>query len=56
MTSRYMLKRKNYKVLKRKQLQDVIAVSINNYATELKDAGTKAGKDGSLVDSLIVRL
>ncbi len=44
--ARYMLDRRNYKVLKKKQLQDVIAVSINNYATELKDAGTKAAKDG----------
>ena len=45
--ARYMLDRKNYKVLKKKQLQDVIAVSINNYATELKEAGTKAAKDGN---------
>lgn len=44
--ARYMLDSRNYKVLDKKQLQDVIAVSINNYATELKDAGTKAAKDG----------
>lgn len=45
--ARYMLEGRNYKVLKKKQLQDVIAVSINNYATELKEAGTKAAKEGN---------
>lgn len=49
--ARYMLEGKNYKVLNRKQLQDVIAISINNYATELKDAGTKALKDGKIEES-----
>jgi TolA-binding protein len=39
--ARYMLERKNYKVLDKKQLEGVIAVSINNYATELKDKGEK---------------
>lgn len=49
--ARYMLEGKNYKVLNQKQLQDVIAVSINNYATELKDAGTAAAKDGKIEES-----
>ncbi|MCB9521828.1 MAG: tetratricopeptide repeat protein [Myxococcales bacterium] len=44
--ARYMLTKKNYKVLKKKQLQDVIAVSINNYATELKEKGAEAAKGG----------
>ena len=44
--ARYMLEGKNYKVLNQKQLQDVIAVSINNHATELKDAGAEAAKSG----------
>jgi TolA-binding protein len=47
--ARYMLKRRNYKVLKKKQLHDVIAVSINNNATELKGKGTEAAKKGDLV-------
>jgi TolA-binding protein len=33
---RYMLKRKNFKVLKKKQLKNVIAVSIHEYALELR--------------------
>lgn len=44
--ARYMLDRRNYKVLKKNQLIDVIAVSINNYATELNAKGIQAGKDG----------
>jgi TolA-binding protein len=36
---RYMLERKNYEVLSKKQLEEVIAVSINEYATELSKKG-----------------
>lgn len=39
--ARYMMKKRNYKVLSKKQLQSVIAVSINNYAKELRDKGKK---------------
>ena len=44
---RYMLKQKNFKVLKKKQLEDVIAISINNYATELSDKGAELKKAGN---------
>ncbi|MAD61768.1 MAG: hypothetical protein CMH49_09720 [Myxococcales bacterium] len=43
---RYMLKKRNFKVLKKKQLEDVIAISINNYAAELSDKGSKLKKSG----------
>ena len=43
---RYMLKKRNFKVLKRKQLEDIIAISINNYATELSAKGTKLKEAG----------
>lgn len=39
--ARYMLEKRNYKVLKKKQLTSVIAVSINNYAKELREKGKK---------------
>ncbi|MCB9545046.1 MAG: tetratricopeptide repeat protein [Myxococcales bacterium] len=39
--ARYMLERKNYKVLNKTQLEGVIAVSINNYANELREKGEK---------------
>lgn len=38
---RYMLKTKNFQVLKENQLRDVIAISINEYATELNKKGEK---------------
>ena len=38
---RYMLKRKNFKVLSKKKLLGVIAISINEYATELNAKGEK---------------
>ena len=38
---RYMLERRNFKVMKKKQLRDVIAISINEYATELNAKGEK---------------
>jgi cellulose synthase operon protein C len=38
---RYMLKRKNFQVLNKKQLRDVIAISINEFATELNAKGEK---------------
>lgn len=38
---RYMLDSRNYKVLSKKQLKDIIAVSINEYATELNKKGEK---------------
>ena len=43
---RYMLKKRNFKVLKRKQLEDVIAISINNFAAELSEKGSNLKKDG----------
>lgn len=43
---RYMLKKRNFKVLKKKQLQDIIAISINNYAAELSEKGTALKKEG----------
>ena len=43
---RYMLKKRNFKVLKKKQLEDVIAISINNYAAELSEKGSKLKKVG----------
>lgn len=39
--ARYMLDRKNYKVLSKKKLKDVIAVSINEFAQELLEKGKK---------------
>lgn len=39
--ARYMMGKRNYKVLNRKQLEGVIAVSINNYANELRAKGEK---------------
>ena len=39
--ARYMMEKRNYKVLKKKQLEGVIAVSINNYAKELREKGKK---------------
>jgi hypothetical protein len=42
--ARYMLERKNYEVLDKEQLEEVIAVSINNYATELKEKGGEGEK------------
>ncbi|MBU1433089.1 tetratricopeptide repeat protein [Myxococcota bacterium] len=38
---RYMLDRKNYAVMTQKQLHDVIAISINEYAQELSEKGQK---------------
>ncbi len=38
---RYMLKRKNFKILKKQQLENVIAISIHEYATELSGKGQK---------------
>ncbi len=38
---RYMLDRKNYAVLNKKQLRDVIAISINEYAQELSEKGER---------------
>lgn len=49
--ARYMLERKNYQVLKRGQLQDVIAVSINEYATELKKKGSDLAKEGQTAEA-----
>jgi tetratricopeptide (TPR) repeat protein len=43
-----MLDKKNFQVLKRKQLEDVIAISINNYATELSDRGAEMKKKGQV--------
>jgi tetratricopeptide (TPR) repeat protein len=43
---RYMLKKRNFKVLKKKQLEDIIAISINNYAAELSEKGTKLKDSG----------
>ncbi|MSP71367.1 MAG: tetratricopeptide repeat protein [Myxococcales bacterium] len=36
---RYMMEKKNYEVLSKKQLEEVIAISINEYATELSKKG-----------------
>jgi tetratricopeptide (TPR) repeat protein len=44
---RYMLDKKNFKVLKKNQLEDIIAVSINNFAAELSEKGSKLKKDGN---------
>ena len=38
---RYMLDRRNFKVMKKRQLLEVIAISINEYATELNAKGEK---------------
>ena len=43
-----MLKKRNFKVLKKKQLEDIIAISINNYAAELSEKGTKLKDSGKL--------
>jgi TolA-binding protein len=43
---RYMLKKRNYKVLTKKQLKDILALSINKYADELSQKGTKLKKEG----------
>lgn len=45
---RYMLEKKNFQVLKQKQLEDVIAISINNFATELSDRGSEMKKKGQI--------
>ena len=45
---RYMLKKRNFKVLKKKQLEDIIAISINNYAAELSEKGTKLKTAGKI--------
>jgi cellulose synthase operon protein C len=47
---RYMLEKKNFEVLSKKQLEDIIAVSINNYATELSDKGTKLKQEGKTAE------
>lgn len=47
---RYMLDKKNFAVLNRKQLEDIIAVSINNYANELSQKGTKLKKEGKTAE------
>ena len=47
---RYMLKKKNFQVLKQKQLEDVIAISINNFAAELSEKGSQLKKDGKFDD------
>ncbi len=43
---RYMLDKKNFEVLSKKQLEDIIAVSISNYAAELSEKGTKLKQEG----------
>lgn len=47
---RYMLDKKNFAVLNRNQLEDIIAVSINNYADELSQKGTKLKNEGKITE------
>jgi TolA-binding protein len=47
---RYMLDKKNYQVLTKQQLQDVIAISINEYSAELSANGTKLKEEGKVAE------
>ncbi len=52
---RYMLQRKNFIVLNKQQLENVIAISINNYATELAERGKKENNP-ELLDKAVAEM